>query len=60
MNEKNDQGKTPLQLFDTSASSKDYNNFVTSESMFTAMLDTLRLRVSSSTFQVFYPLLVFH
>ena len=60
MNEKNVQGKTPLQLFNTSASSKDYNNFVPSESMFTAMLDTLRLRVSSSTFQIFYPLLVFH
>ena len=63
MNEKNIEGKTPLQLFHTSASSKYKDNFVPPKTIFSGMLEffkSLTLEVSSSTFQISYPLLVFH
>ena len=63
MNEKNVEGNTPLRLFHTFASSKYNDNFVPPETIFTAMLEHVKrwiLRVSSSTFQISYPLLVFH
>ena len=62
-NEKNVEGKTPLQLFHTSASSKYNDNFIPPVTVFTPMLDYIRrwvIRVSSSTFQISYPLLVFY
>ena len=50
MNEKNVEGKTPLQLFDNFPSTKDNNNLIPPETMFTVMLGTIErlLRVSSS------------
>ena len=61
-NEKNVEGKTPLQLFSTS-SAKYKDNFIPLKSLYMTMFDDVkrwRLRVSSSTFQISHPLLVFH
>ncbi|XP_034686720.1 ankyrin repeat-containing protein At5g02620-like [Vitis riparia] len=41
MNEKNVEGKTPLHLFHTSPLSKDDNNIIPPETIFTWILDTL-------------------
>ena len=61
MNEKNVEGKTPLQLFYTS-SAKYKDNFIPLKSLYTTISEDVkrwRLRVSSSTFKISHPLLVF-